>query len=75
MMSKNPHIYSEEEIANADDSNPHWLTSKDHAALISLWDRNCGNSYNPWLIFEASEIRDQCDKELKITFNDHGEDW
>ena len=33
---------------------------------LSLFDRNCGRSYNPWMIFEDEEVRDRCLKELTV---------
>ena len=41
--------------------------------LYSLYDNNIGASYNPWLIFEKEQDRDDCVNELKVEYIDEGD--
>ena len=50
-----------------DDTVPQWFTHKD--CSNSLRDRNCGASYNPWLIFEDEEIRDKYEAQVEIVYD------
>jgi hypothetical protein len=38
-----------------------------HESYVSMWDRNIGQSYNPWLIFADKETLEACNKELIVT--------
>lgn len=42
---------------------------------ISLQDTNVGASYNPWLIFETEELRDECVSRLKISYSSYDDDY
>jgi hypothetical protein len=69
-----------EDIDRADDHQIRWvqaiyftnaLGSEDEKLCSdydSLWDRNCGRSYNPWLIFRDPETAERCRSELKIEY-------
>ena len=44
------------------------IVSRDPDRTFSMSDRNIGASYNPWLVFDNEEDRDEYDRNLLITY-------
>lgn len=72
--------YTVEELLRADAVNPRWilavnlsdppmLEGNEPVEWHSLWDNNCGNSYNPWLIFDSEETAKLCQAQLVVEWD------
>jgi hypothetical protein len=71
--------YTSEDLMRADTVDPRWILAvnlsdlsvvqdKEYVDWYSLWDRNCGNSYNPWLIFDSEQTAELCRSQFKVNY-------
>jgi hypothetical protein len=61
------------ECDSAEKHSVNWILTT-NGQHLSLRDLNIGACYNPWLVFTDEETRDQCEKELVVTFERDLED-
>ena len=62
-----PDVFVVNEIGKNDIG--HFIVTEKNT-MVFLGDRNVGESYNPWLIFDNIEIAAECVQRLKVTYED-----